>query len=57
MARLHEMIGWRLGEDTDAEVAVGTGTDRGPWVAALVALHRPRQRLRLLRSVAVDGRD
>ena len=37
MARLHEMIGRRLGEDADAEVAVGIETDHGPWVAALVA--------------------
>jgi transposase/transposase IS116/IS110/IS902 family protein len=38
MAGLHEMIGAHLGEDADgAEVAVGIETDRGPWVAALVA--------------------
>ena len=38
MARLHELIGEQLGEDADdAEVIIGTGTDRGPWVAALVA--------------------
>ena len=38
MARLHAMIGEQLGEDADdAEVAVGIETDRGPWVAALVA--------------------
>jgi len=38
MARLHEMIGQQLGEDADgAEVLVGIETDRGPWVAALVA--------------------
>jgi transposase len=38
MARLHELIGEQLGEDADdAEVIVGTETDRGPWVAALVA--------------------
>ncbi len=38
MARLHELIGKCLGEDADdAEVAVGTETDRGPWVAAMVA--------------------
>ena len=37
MARLHELIGEQLGEDADdAEVIIGTGTDRGPWVAALV---------------------
>lgn len=38
MARLHEVIGQHLGDDLDAaEVAVGIETDRGPWVAALVA--------------------
>jgi Transposase/Transposase IS116/IS110/IS902 family len=35
MARLHELIGEQLGEDADdAEVVIGTETDRGPWVAA-----------------------
>src|SRR5487761_753512 len=37
MARLHEMVGQHLGEDADAEVVIGIETDRGPWVAALVA--------------------
>jgi transposase len=38
MARLHELVGQHLGEDADdAEVVVGMETDRGPWVAALVA--------------------
>jgi hypothetical protein len=38
MARLHELIGEQLGEDAeDAEVIIGTETDRGPWVAALAA--------------------
>ena len=38
MAGLHEVIGRHLGEDADgAEVAAGIETDRGPWVAALVA--------------------
>jgi len=38
MARLHAMIGEQLGEDTEeAEVLVGIETDRGPWVAALIA--------------------
>jgi transposase len=38
MARLHELIGQQLGEDDqDAEVLIGIETDRGPWVAALVA--------------------
>jgi hypothetical protein len=36
MARLHELIGEQLGEDADdAEVIIGTGTDRGRWAAAL----------------------
>ena len=36
MARLHELTGQQLGEDAgDAEVVIET--DRGPWVAALVA--------------------
>ncbi len=38
MARLHELVGRQLGEDAeDAEVVVGIETDRGPWVAALIA--------------------
>jgi hypothetical protein len=37
MARLHELIGRELGQDTDAEVVIGIETDRGLWVAALVA--------------------
>ncbi len=38
MARLHELIGQHLGDDPDAaEVVIGIETDRGPWVAALVA--------------------
>ena len=38
MVRLHALIGEQLGEDAeDAEVVIGTQTDRGPWVAALVA--------------------
>jgi transposase len=39
MARLHAMIGEQVGEigDEDVEVLVGIETDRGPWVAALVA--------------------
>jgi transposase len=38
MARLHELIGGQLGEGADdAEVVIGTETDRGPWVGALVA--------------------
>ena len=38
MAGLHELIGEHLGEDAEAaEVVIGTETDHGPWVAALVA--------------------
>jgi hypothetical protein len=38
IAQLHELIGRYLGEDLDeAEVVVGIETDRGPWVAALIA--------------------
>src|SRR5690348_9999519 len=38
MTRLHELTGQYLGENTaEAEVLVGIETDRGPWVAALVA--------------------
>ena len=38
MARRHELTGRHLGEDSeDAEVVIGIETDRGPWVAALVA--------------------
>jgi len=39
IARLHALIGRELGPDAgdDAEVVVGIETDRGPWVAALVA--------------------
>jgi transposase len=38
MTQLHELTGRYLPEDAeDAEVVIGIGTDRGPWVAALVA--------------------
>jgi len=38
IAQLHALIGARAGDDPDeAEVIVGIETDRGPWVAALVA--------------------
>ena len=38
MARFHELIGACLGDDLEsAEVAIGTETDRGPWVGALIA--------------------
>src|SRR5207302_3410400 len=39
IARLHALIGLQLGEDAgdESEVVIGIETDRGPWVAALVA--------------------
>ena len=38
MARLHAIVGELVGDDDDqVEVLVGIETDRGPWVAALVA--------------------
>jgi transposase len=41
LARLYAMIGGLLGEEADEEdagqVVVGIETDRGPWVAALIA--------------------
>ena len=38
IARLHALVGRFLPEDSDpAEVKIGIETDRGPWVAALVA--------------------
>jgi transposase len=39
MTQLHELIGRCLGEDEQdaAEVVIGIETDRGPWVAALIA--------------------
>jgi len=37
IARLHAMIGQHVGEDDEVQVLVGIETDRGPWVAALIA--------------------
>src|SRR6201982_3157725 len=38
MSQLHELIGRFLPEDADeVEVVIGSETDRGPWVAALIA--------------------
>jgi transposase len=37
IARLHAMIAEQFGEDNETEVRVGIETDRGPWVAALIA--------------------
>ncbi len=62
MARLHAMIGEQLGEVAgEAEVAVGIETDRGPWVAALVAAGytvfgvNPLQASRFRERLAVSG--
>jgi hypothetical protein len=38
MSQLHDLIGRHVPEDADdAEVVIGIETDRGPWVAALIA--------------------
>ena len=38
IAQLHALVGAHLGDDADgAEVIAGIETDRGPWVAALIA--------------------
>ena len=38
MTQLHELTGRFLPDDEqDTEVVIGIDTDRGPWVAALVA--------------------
>src|SRR5215470_18353874 len=41
MGRLHAMAGEALGDDAEdgdlGQVVVGNETDRGPWVAALIA--------------------
>jgi transposase len=38
MSQLHGLIGRHVPEDADdAEVVIGIETDRGPWVAALIA--------------------
>jgi transposase len=62
MAQLHALVGAHAGEDPDAaEVAVGIETDRGPWVAALVAagyvVHavNPLQAARFRERLGVSG--
>jgi transposase len=62
LARLHAMIGAQRGEDAhEAEVLVGIETDRGPWVAALVAAGytvyaaNPLQAARYRQRHAVSG--
>jgi transposase len=37
MARLHALVGEHVGDDEDVTVLVGTETERGPWVQALMA--------------------
>jgi len=37
IGQLHELVGRFLPQDAGAEVQVGIETDRGPWVAALIA--------------------
>jgi transposase len=63
MSRLHAMIAEQVGEvaDEDVEVVVGIETDRGPWVAALVAAGytvlavNPLQAARYRERLAVSG--
>jgi hypothetical protein len=62
LARLHALIGQHLGEDGEpGEVLVGIETDRGPWVAALVAAGyrvfavNPRQSARYRDRLRVSG--
>ncbi|MBB5152522.1 transposase [Saccharopolyspora phatthalungensis] len=63
MARLHAMIGNQVGEepDEDVEVVIGIETDRGPWVAALVAAGytvmavNPLQAAEFRRRLGVSG--
>ena len=63
VARLHAMIGQRVGqaEDQDVEVVIGIETDRGPWVAALVAAGytvlavNPLQAAEFRRRLGVSG--
>jgi len=63
MARLHAVIGEQVGqaEDEDVEVVIGIETDRGPWVAALVAAGytvlavNPLQAAEFRRRLGVSG--
>ncbi|HEU0086655.1 MAG TPA: IS110 family transposase [Pseudonocardiaceae bacterium] len=62
IARLHELIARFTGEDTEPEqVLIGIETDRGPWVAALVAAGysvfaiNPRQLARYRERHAMSG--
>ncbi|WP_336217054.1 IS110 family transposase [Nonomuraea sp. LPB2021202275-12-8] len=62
IARLHAMISEQLGDQAEeAEVIIGIETDRGPWVAALVAAGytvlavNPLQAARYRERLAVSG--
>lgn len=63
MARLHAVIGNQVGDepDEDVEVVIGIETDRGPWVAALVAAGytvmavNPLQAAEFRRRLGVSG--
>ena len=55
IARLHAMIGAQLGDAEATEVAVGIETDRGPWVAALIAAGYTRVRGEPVAGGAVSG--
>jgi hypothetical protein len=62
IARLHELVARFAGEDTEpGQVLVGIETDRGPWVAALVAAGysvfaiNPRQVARYRERHATSG--
>jgi len=62
LTRLHALIGQHLGEDAEPDqVLIGIETDRGPWVAALVAAGyrvfavNPRQSARFRDRLGVSG--
>jgi transposase len=61
IAKLHAMIGERLGEQDEAAVIVGIETERGPWVQALVAAGyrvypvNPLQVARFRQQLGVSG--
>jgi transposase len=61
MARLHAMVGDQVGEADDVTVIVGTETERGPWVQALIAAGyqvyaiNPLQVARYRQRVSVSG--
>ncbi|KJK51089.1 transposase [Lentzea aerocolonigenes] len=62
IGQLHGLIGERIGRDADPEqVLIGIETDRGPWVAALVAagyrvfVVNPRQTFRFRERFSPSG--